>query len=292
MKYYSIIAIFFALFWPLMVSAQNHVGIIVSGYEENCEINHLGKVYQCEKRRELFIGDMVTKKPTVKNLKIKWAPYVRGTEREQIYLDVVASKPDTLKGSSLTSAVKRYVDDFVKPPTYGTMTAATRGSESFPPIITLLHDYPLKIEKAEDDRSIVIADSQGKKVWETLVKGREELFLSAKQIPMNPNETYTLTMESDVEKSVSTVSLMDQTLQDEARKSFKDMDKHKASPVDAIIEKVAYCQLVSDVYPDKVDLYWLGNQFLKKNTLKPSVDQNEIIKGLEFKYANHIRKTK
>ena len=45
---------------------------ILSGYQENCEVTHLKKVYDCEDRRELFMGDVVKKKPSVKALKIKW----------------------------------------------------------------------------------------------------------------------------------------------------------------------------------------------------------------------------
>jgi hypothetical protein len=292
MKHFSLKILFFILFWPFVVCAQNHVGIILVGYEGDCEVNHLGAVYECEGRRELYIGDTIKKKPSVKSLKIKWAPYVRGAERGQTYLEVVASKPDTLKGGTLTSAVKQYAIDFVRVPSYGTTAAVTRDPKGrFPSFATLLHDYPLKIVKTEEDRSVIAVDSQGKKVWETQVKGGSELFISQKEIQMSPGEQCTLTITGGALKRALTITVIDETFQNEVTKGFTDMESEKISPLDTIIRKAAYCQLMSDVYPNKVDLYWLSNQFLEENTLRPSEDQRTIIEGLKQRYVNHLRKT-
>ena len=292
MKRFSLKILFFILFWPFVVCAQNHVGVILGGYEGDCEINHLGVVYECEDRRELYIGDTIKKKPSVKSLKIKWAPYVRGAERGQTYLEVVASKPDTLKGGTLTSAVRQYVSDFVKVPTYGTTAAVTRDPKGrFPSFATLLYDYPLKIVKIEEDRSVIAVDSQGKKVWETQVKGGSEFLISPKKMQISPGEQYTLTITGGTLKRTLTITIIDETFQNEVTKGFADVESEKASPLDTIIRKVAYCQLISDVYPNKVDLYWLSNQFLEENTLKPSEDQRAIIEGLKQRYVNHLRKT-
>jgi hypothetical protein len=282
----------FCFLFPNMVCAQNQVGIILSGYEEDCEVTHKGKVYECEDRKALYMGDTVKKKPSVKSLKIKWAPYVRGAERGQTYLEVVASKPDTLKGGTLTSAVKQYVSDFVKIPTYGTTAAVTRDPKGrFPSFATLLHDYPLKIVKSEEDRFAIVVDSQRKKVWETQVKGGSELLISQKEIQMSPGEQYTLTITGSTLKRALTITVIDETLRNEVTKGLADMESEKASPLDAIIQKVAYCQLVSDVYPDKLDLYWLGNQLLEENTMEPSEDQRAIIERLKQRYLNHLHKT-
>ena len=74
--------------------AQNHVGIILSGYEDNCQITHLGKPYDCDERRQIYLGDVIRKKPSTKALKIKWAPYVKGSPRGETFLEAVADKPE------------------------------------------------------------------------------------------------------------------------------------------------------------------------------------------------------
>jgi hypothetical protein len=292
MRYFSPKIIFLSLFWPLMVYAQNHVGIILSGHEDDCEVNHLGTVYECIDRRELFIGDTVKKKPSVKSLKIKWAPYVKGAERGQTYLEVVASKPETLKGSSLTGAMKQYVNDFVRTPAYGTTTAATRDPKTrFTSFATLLYDHPWKISKSGEDRFVSILDSRGKKVWGTQVKGGEELLVDPKGMPLNPTEKYTLIIEGTGQRMASTMTLMDEMLQNEVKKGFTDIERENSAVSDLIIKKVAYCQLISDVYPDKIDLYWLGNQLLEEHPLPASEDQKEVVERLKQRYLNHLRKT-
>ena len=293
MKHNSIIvAFFFGLFWPLMVFAQNNVGIIIEGYEQNCEISHLGKTYQCEKRRELFIGDTIKKEPSVKHLRIKWAPYVEGAETGLTHLRVVASKPDKLKSTGLIDSIKQYVNDFVKAPTYGKDYLVTRGTGSLPPFATLHNNYPLRIKEVKYDLSVIVINSKGIKVWETNVKSGGELLISPVEIPILANEKYTLAVEMHVDKDVSSITLMDETLQNEVNIGFETIGSEKASSIDQLIRRVAYCQLLSDIYPDKVDLYWLGRQLIKENTAKPSEEQQKVIDGLDERYFNHFSSNK
>lgn len=293
MKLFSSIIILYFIIWPFVVYAQNHVGVILAGYENDCEVNHLGTVYECADRRELFVGDTVKKKPSVKALKIKWAPYVRGAERGQTYLEVVANKPETLKGSALANAVKQYVHDFVKAPAYGTTAAATRDPKANPSsFISLIYDYPLKIEHSGDDRSVFIFDSKGNKIWENRIKGGRGLAINPRELALNPNEKYMFVIETVVLKKASVLILMDETMQNEIRKGIADIEEENTSATDLLIRKVTYCQLVSDVYPDKVDLYWLGNQFLEENYAKPTGNQKLIVEGLQKRYQDHLRSTR
>jgi len=281
----------FCFCYPLMVYAQNHVGIILNGYEENCEITHKGKLYECEDRRELYIGDTVKKKPSVKSLKIKWAPYVKGAERGQTYLEVVATNPDALKGGALTNAVKQYVNDFVKAPAYGTAAAVTRDPRgTFADFATLHTEYALKIAYRNEALSVDVFDAKGQKVFEAQLKAGDEVFINPKKLNMTVGEKYTLTITSKTVKRVSTITLMDEVFQSELTKGFMDIEGEKASPLDTIIRKAAYLQLFSDAYPDKVDLYWLSNQLLEENTAEPTKDWNEIVERLRERYSIHFRK--
>ena len=283
----------FCFFCPLTVCAQNHVGIILSGYEENCEVTQKGKVYECEDRRELYVGDTVKKKPSVKSLKIKWAPYVRGVERGQTYLEVVANKPDTLRGNALTNAVKQYLNDFVKTPTYGTSVTVTRDPKGrSPSFLTLYREYPLRISKAEEIRSVIVSDARGQKVLETQVKRGGEFLINPEAINMTIGEKYMLTIASDTSKRVSTIAPMDEMLQNEVTKGLMEIGRDELSPFDMMIRKAVYFQLISDAYPDKVNLYWLSNQLLEENTtLIPTQEQKEIIEHLRQRYLNQLRNT-
>lgn len=291
MKLTILIISCFCFVSPLIVCAQNHVGIILSGYEENCEVTHKGKVYECEERKELYMGDTVKKKPSVKSLKIKWAPYIKGAERGQTYLEVVANKPDTLKGSALMGAVKQYMSDFAKAPAFGTTAAVTRDPKGrLNAIVTLHKEYPLKITKTETPRTVAILDAKGQEVFKEHSKGGEVL-INPKELNLNPGAKYMLTVTDNKTKSESTISLIDETFQNEITKGLNDIEKEKSSPQDTIIRKAAYFQLMSNAYPDKIDLYWLSNQLLDEIEAKAvKREQKEIIEGLRQSYSSHMRK--
>ena len=51
------------------IFAENYVGIILSGHEKECEILHHGEIFQCRDRRQLYVDDIVTRKPSIKLLK-------------------------------------------------------------------------------------------------------------------------------------------------------------------------------------------------------------------------------
>jgi hypothetical protein len=77
MKLFSIV-IFSGLlvFLAGICAAQNHVGIILSGQEKDCEVTRGGKVSPCSEKKLLYVGDLIMKKPSTKMLKIKWAPFI------------------------------------------------------------------------------------------------------------------------------------------------------------------------------------------------------------------------
>ena len=195
MKYVMAALSIFALVCPLAdAQAGNYVGIILSGYEENCEVTHKGKVYECDERRELFIGDVVKKKPSVKALKIKWAPYVKGEARGQVFLEVVLAKADKMKGDTYAGMAKQYVKDFVKPADYGTTSAVTRDPAAgslFPVRASLIKGVVMKLPGGEGSpRSVTLTDSAGKAVYQKQFGGASDSALNPDEMGMKPGESY------------------------------------------------------------------------------------------------------
>jgi hypothetical protein len=109
---------------------------------------------------------------------------------------------------------------------------------------------------------------------------------------MTIGEKYMLTIASDTSKRVSTIAPMDEMLQNEVTKGLMEIGRDELSPFDMMIRKAVYFQLISDAYPDKVNLYWLSNQLLEENTtLIPTQEQKEIIEHLRQRYLNQLRNT-
>ena len=62
------------------VSAETYIGILLDGFQKDCSVQSGGETFACEERRQLYKGDKVIKLPTIRSLKIKWAPYAGGKE--------------------------------------------------------------------------------------------------------------------------------------------------------------------------------------------------------------------
>jgi hypothetical protein len=92
-----------------IASAGNYIGIILEGYQKDCVVESDGEKYDCKesRNRRLYAGDKVTKKPDIKVLKIKWAPYASGKELDATSLLVVFEPPKDKKGIVL--AVKEFL---------------------------------------------------------------------------------------------------------------------------------------------------------------------------------------
>jgi len=283
------------LFLPMgTICAQNHVGIILSGHEKDCEVTHNGKAYQCGERRQLYLGDLIMKKPSIKMLKIKWAPYVNGATKSETVMEVASNQPEKFKGNRFSSGLKQYIDDFVKPTEYGAIPLVTRARKTkmpWPLYATLMQGYPIKVSgENEGIRSIDIIDGKGQKVYEKLIKSKEAISLIPGEIGINPLEPYTVYINKDNSKRKLDIMLMDGTTQEEILNGLADIDKENITKPDNLIKKAVYFQLVSDAYPTKIDLYWLSYQLLQGNTPSFTKDQEDIIRGLEQRYYNHCRK--
>ena len=86
--------------------------------------------------------------------------------------------------------------------------------------------------------------------------------------------------------------MMDGITEEEVLTDLADIDSENLPKPDNLIEKVAYLQLISDAYPDKIDLYWLGYQLLQKTIYQFTKDQETVVQGLMQRYKNHYRKVK
>jgi hypothetical protein len=234
------------------------------------------------------------KKPSTKMLKIKWAPYVIGSAQSETVLEVSLRQPEKLSGNRLVAGVKQYMDDFIKPTEYGSIALVTRAKSAkmvWPLQATLIQDVPLKVTEADERvKAITIVDGKGQKVYEKIVKGKTPVAISPGEVGMKPLETYALTVSKDTTKRKVEIRLLDRDTQEEIRQGLTDIDNENDTPSEKAVKKAAYLQLMSDAYPDRIDLYWLSKQLWQDPMAQFSKDQEEIIAGLEQRFVQHCRK--
>ena len=85
--------------------------------------------------------------------------------------------------------------------------------------------------------------------------------------------------------------LLDDGTRAEVLKGLEHIDREKISNIDKVLRKAAYLQLVSDAYPEKMDLYWLSDQVLRERNLRFTGEQEETAAALRRRYVEHFRKS-
>ena len=284
---------FLCLLFPIAAFAQNHVGFILEGYQGNCDVVHKAKKYSCEERRELFVGDVVTKKPSVKQLKIKWAPYVKGILKSETTIEAAADRPEQFKGTSYTAVLKQYIDEFLKPTEHGATAAVTRDPKArsdTPTRATLLRSVAMKVANPTDDaKSLLVFDSHKKRVYEKRFHGKELVLLNANQMKLRPQEEYTVFLNSPSAQKKIVVSMMEGNLEEEVSEGLAALDREGGTDSERSIKKSAYLQLISDTYPEKFDLYWLSYQLITGDAHLLTSEEKEAVAALKSRYYNHIK---
>ncbi len=285
------VSVLISIFAAGPVFAQNYVGIILGGYEKDCEVAHQGKTFPCGDRRQIYLGDIVTKKPSVTLLKIKWAPYVKGAVKTGTSLEAASSRPEKLTGKMYAEAVKGYVADFVKPAEHAPIPLVTRGKKTdaqWPAYATLMQDFPLQLAGPDGvAASVTIADAKGRKVYEKRVKVGEPVSLVPADIGMKPLEACTVYVSKGPAKRKLGIVLLNAETQGEVLAGLGDIDAKKLPGPEGPIEKAAYLQLISDAFPDKLDLYWLADQLLEQNKDRFTDAQSDIVRELKRRYREH-----
>ena len=271
--------------------AQSHIGIMLSGHEDNCQITHNGKAYDCDDRRQIYLGDTIRKKPSMKVLKIKWAPYVRGVQRSETLLEAAVDRPETLKGKTYAGAAKRYLQDFVKPEEYNVTSAVTRGPKyrhGLPERASLIQGFPVLISpEGMNIDAITILAADGKKVFDTPVQGGGLIVLAPERLPLAPGQTYSVQLRGEGSVRTFTAALLDRPMEDEVLQGLADIDGEKLSGGEAVVRKAAYLQMISDLYPATLDLYWLSFQLLRDSRATLSREQEEAATALRERFYSH-----
>jgi hypothetical protein len=290
-KYFLISFLISILIHGGAAHAQNHIGIILNGYEDNCQITHNGKSYDCDERRQIYLGDVIRKKPSVKALKIKWAPYVKGVSRGETFLEAVADKPDAFQAKSYAGAAKEYLQDFVRPAEHRVTSAVTRDTRyrsGMPDRATLLPGYPMLISRdGMQITSLAILAADGKQIVETPVGGNGFVVVAPEQLPLKPGENYSVQLRGDGVVRRFTASVVKKDLEEQVLQGLADIDREGLSGAEAVVRKAAYFQMTSDLYPETLDFYWLSFQLLRDSRFALTKEQEEAFTALRERYYSY-----
>lgn len=285
----------FAMFALILASttfAENYIGVIIDGYQKDCTVRSREENYDCEGYRLLYAGDIITKKPSIKSVQIKWAPYASGKEMDRTSTQVVFEPPKDRKGvlqrtKELLGLMKTAHRMEVGASRGGFLVVPQPGSNA-----SLISGEKTTFSwNDQNGKYIIFGNSSGREIFRKELKGESYVDLSPEDIGMSAGETYTWYISGSGSTRQNTIRVLPQGLAIQVLGDLAQIDKGSVSGTDKLIEKSLYLQFISDAYPQDMDLYWLSYRLIKGILAEeiPDDDTRAIAAQLKNNYLRRVR---
>ena len=112
-----------------------------------------------------------------------------------------------------------------------------------------------------DSKTFSIADENGRKVFEQDVRGLTSIEINIDSAKLKAGKQYFWSVDEQLENCK--ITMLDKKIGTQILSKLKEIDSaQNLSENERLLKKVAYVQLLSDTYPNKIDLYWLSAQWL------------------------------
>ena len=235
----------------------------------------------------LYPGDAIT--GNVGYITIKFAPYADFHARNGAY--IISYNPP----SEIVQVANNVID-------YATSfwnnvesvnTGASRGSDDKLNLnpqpgfdVTLLPNQTVHFawEKSSTGK-FNIKTENGKKIFEKSINGKNELDIKLGSIKLKPDTKYIWNVDGDSHEYK--FSVLDNNTEKKIIGKLAEIDTENVSSEEKILKKATYLQLISDLYPEKVDLYWLSVQLLSE--IFPTEESLKESKSVMLrKYSRHL----
>ena len=149
------------------------------------------------------------------------------------------------------------------------MTGATRGPEveaNLNPrpgfdVTLLMHQqvrFAWNAKKAQGTFSV--QEGNGKILYEKKVDKQDSLTLLPEVIGIKPGRHYIWTVDGG--KHLYEFNVLDHKTETKLLEAFAKIDGESIPQDEKLLKKAKYAQLLSDTFPDAIDLYWLSAQWL------------------------------
>ena len=283
--------------------AENPIGILLEGYEKSCTVHRKGfdgteDKIKCEYKMELFEGDIIVKSPTIEAIDIKWEsePYTGPKILSDTSLEVVYNPPEDKKG--IRSLIKPFltfiglwesphIDDIAASRGTPDETQEFEDKDIIPRpgyFSTVLPGHPTTFAWGkEGGEAIVFCDSNGNTIFQRNLHGQEKVELTPEEIGMKPFETYRWSVEGIGSYRLHRITLLRDEITQQIIDDLKEIENQDIEENGKRIQKSAYLQLMSDMFPDEISLYWMSYDIVKGVTNNTQVDK------LKQKYFTHLK---
>ena len=210
----------------------------------------------------LYNGDQIT--GDVGYIKIDFAPYADFYSNGQAY--VITYNPPSgvaLIAQNVVDSVRAFWYN-VEKVTSGSSRGPVQDMNFNPQPgydVTLFLNEPVRFSCDESANKIFsVCDDKGKIIFKKKITGSNFLEIVPKEIKLKAGKTYIWNIEGDLRDYKITV--LDEDTEKFIWDKLAEIDSENISAEEKLLKKSSYLQLISDIYPDKFDFYWLSTQWL------------------------------
>ncbi len=223
----------------------------------------------------LYPGDQIT--GSVGNVQINCGPYADFYSTGSAY--VISYNPPSGFWQVANKVITTVSDFWNNVETV--VTGASRGAGSeydLRPMpgydVTILKNENVNFSwDSEGASNFSIIDSNGGTVFEQNVSGKDSISINPSALGLNPDSKYEWKVDNDYQKYK--FSILNGEAETQLKAKLSEIEVAFPSKEKCVLEKAKYLQLISDIYPEQVDFYWLSGQMLNAASMTSEKNQQE-----------------
>jgi hypothetical protein len=255
-----------AMIVSISLRAQEAVAWIVEGHE-NCIIQRMVmgslKKFNAEHKMKLYPGDKLLKPGKIDSIRMDFRPYAKAIKKNNDSLVIEFNPPDRTNKENFLKKIGEFLG-LVKVNFYES-AGGSRGMDfvDFPEEnATVIPGEKITFSRRFIGNEIVFKDLPGKEISREKIE-ENRLYLTPEEIGLIPSEIYIWEIVKEFKVlHRAAMKFLSQKDGDLIEKDLRQIDSEKISTDEKRLKKAAYLQMMSDLYPTEINLYWLSYQFL------------------------------
>ncbi|MDP4128069.1 MAG: hypothetical protein Q8912_14185 [Bacillota bacterium] len=280
------------LLYVQVVLAAPILAIILDDKDSVTIVRKDGETLPCKKHEILYEGDKLFG-PGVTGVPIKWYLNAKGDffGDSEMVVSIVAPP--------LMERIKQEVSSFlgITDAERVAVNMVTRGPSEFNDeqdlllqpgaFATLIPGQPAMFSwGTHKGKTIIVKSAAGEVIFCRKVGGLGKIELTPEEINMKPMLVYKWYVDG-VAGSFK-IMIPDKNIVSQVVSDLGEFDRERIPENQKMLNKAAYLQLLSDMYPDKIDFYWLSNRMLRNIQEGSEGETGTRINYLLFRCKRHL----
>jgi len=287
---YAFLFILFVLFFPTSAYCQNPIGYLHNNDNYGIRImrNNVPVLIESD-IVHLFQNDIIYSRDA-KKIIINWAPYARGKFlNDTVIVAAVVSRTDSKKMlNKIGDAIAGYLG-FIKEDFYST-SAAQRSiylTKFIDSTLTVVSFLPV-VFTCSNGKTFTVYDFDHKELFTEDLKGENSFEFIPQKIDLKSDSIYYWKIMDNFDGRVGKIKIIDNKFQKKIRSDFSAIDKLAKNLSERNIKKALYLQMLSEIFYNDLDLYWLSYQMVQNINISKYPDAKYVV----TRYIQHVDKIK